>query len=96
MAAGLPMSYKGSLSLLVGVARLGTYAPGTSPGHRLIEQTQHFLLGCARQIENVVVGGVDDFRNTRSHFNSRLRLPFTQPGVQLFRQCVHHGLRLPV
>jgi hypothetical protein len=65
----------------------------TSPGCGFIEQVQNFLFGSARahQVEDVVVGEIDDFRDALSHLGGRLRLPLAQPRVQLLYQSVHEA-----
>jgi hypothetical protein len=51
----------------------------TSPGCGLIEQVQNFLFGRARahQIQNVVIGEIDDFGDALPYLCGSLRPPLT-------------------
>src|ERR1035437_1202272 len=66
----------------------------TSPGCGLIEQVENLLFRRARahQIENVLVGQVNDLCYALSYVSRRFRLPLAQPGVQPFHQYIHGGI----
>lgn len=44
----------------------------------------------ANQIQNIVVGKFDHFRDTLPHTGGGLRLPGTELGVQHLGQGIHH------
>src|SRR5260370_41739778 len=73
------------------LAAIPRSANHTSPGWGLIEQVQNFLFGRTRahQVENVVVGEIDDFGDALPDLRCSFRLPLPEFRVEFFRQGVH-------
>ncbi len=59
-------------------------ASHTSPGSGLIENVQYFLLSRSRthQVEHVIVGEFNYFRDSQADFRGRFRFPLTQLLIQ--------------
>jgi hypothetical protein len=65
--------------------------PPDSPGFGLIEQIEDALLCRSRtgQVQNVLVGKIDNLGNALPHLLGGLRLPMPQRIIQSFNQRFH-------
>lgn len=66
-------------------------ASHTSPGFRLIQHVQHFLLAGPgmHRIEDIGIGKFDQLGNTLANLGSRIRFSCAQSRFELFGQCIH-------